>query len=68
MDRLCGKIKKRSREIQGLGSEQKKKMALPFPERGNIGNEEHILWRRSKASFRYVNFEMRIIRGRGDGI
>lgn len=48
-----------------MGSEQKKKkMALPFPDRGNIGNEEHI----SKASFRYVNFEMHVICGRGDGI
>ena len=38
-------------------------MELPFTEERNAENGEHILWRRSKTRFRYVNFEMHVIHG-----
>ena len=72
LDRVCGKIKRTpwSQERQGLGWGRliKGRMELSFTEKGIIGNGEHILWRRSKTGSRYVNLEMNIWCGHGDGM
>lgn len=62
-----GKLKRRIKNSKILEWSHWKIEELPFAQKGTLGMQ-HILWRKSNTSFRYVSFEMHIIHRSGDSM